>query len=44
MNNKMKSTMKKMKEQTIGLMKELIREELPTIISKHKTPVTQEKD
>ena len=25
----------------IGLMKEVIREELPTMISKHKNPVTQ---
>ena len=44
MKSEMKSMMKEMKDQMMGLMKEVIRKELPTMISIHKTPVTQEKD
>ena len=40
MKSEMKSMMKETKEQKMGLMIKVIREELPTMIYKHKTPVT----
>ena len=40
MKSEMKIMMKETKEQMMELMIEVIREELPIIIYKHKTPVT----